>query len=512
VKQLKILSNQLSLLNNVIFSPPKSGSNKATWVTAIGAFFNIHASNKTFLETLSSTVPGTPPSGEVHRLCASVALPSAASDKISSLTRASAKKSAPTKIAKKSPTSAKTKRHDKRIEESHSNSKATRVVGQSTIHSNPTTGKRPSNANTAVAAMWSSDHRISSGFSAAGLIRPANRNANDNTDSRNQPPKIKLEALSQTSTSQSTQCYASVEAAAASVEAENLVPRDFRESNMVAILRNMGFTCTQEILIALRAVAANRREVCWLYAADGVNSGWSVEEHVDAAMMWIVTQREEASEASKLDEARVSSEQANLAMEQSRNQEMASVLDNADSVDLIGVAQDDVEIKSKYFPCSTLLRNRSVKKCFLKIINSKSNINSSGKKEVIRILNLEKKARKWYGTVLPFSYFEYTLCHLIESWANTNSAQMWQKLSHESDVLEKALYNLSEQQEGGVGSVPKLFLTAQRDASRMGKSIDPEESRIEQYDDVELLHQPLPSISNRSRCISCQPIEVIDIT
>ncbi len=536
MKQLKILSNQLFLqtervhdctssvqIKNVIFSPPKSGSNKAAWVTAIGAFFNIHASNKTFLKVLSSSVAGTPPSGDAHHIGTSVALSSAASDKISPLTRASAKKSTPTNIAKKSPIkanihSAKKTGHDKRIEESPSNSKARRVVGQSTLRSN-STGKTPSNVGTAAAkaaarsfqnAMWSSDHQNAGGVPAAGLIRPANHNANDSTVSRYQPAKIKLEPLSQTSTSQLTQCYANVGAAASSVETENLMPRDFRESNMVAILRNMGFTSTQEILTALRAVAANRDEVCWMYAANGVDPGWSVEEHVDAAMMWIVTQREEASEASKLDEARVSSEQANLAMEQSRNQEMASVLDNADSVDLIGLVQDDVDIKSKYFPCSTLLRNRSVKKCFLKIINSKSHINSSGKKEVIRLLNLEKKARKWYGTVLPFSYFEYILRHRIESWAGANAAQMCQKLSHESDVLEKALYTLSEQQEGGVGSVPKLFLTARRDASRMGKSIDPKESRIRQYDDVELLHQPLPSISNRSR--SSQPPKVIDIT
>ncbi len=547
MKQLKNLSNALILRTECVhdsissvqmkFSPPKSGSNKAAWISAIGAFFHAHASNKMFLKLLSASGPGTPPSGDEHRIRTSLALSSATSETISPLTRASAKISAPTNIAKKTPparkhrvtqpppekspikanvSSALKSARDKHIELSPSDIKASRVVGKINVRSN-STRKTPSDAGTAAdkaVAGKNSDHQNASGVIAAGLIRPANLNDNDNTTPRYQPAKIKLELLSHTSTSQSTQFYANVGAGVSSIATENLVPHDFRESNMVAILRNMGFTCMREILTALRAVAANREEVCWLYATNGVDPGWSVDEHVDAAMMWIVTQREEAAEASKLDEARVSSEQANLAMEQSRNQEMASLLENADSVDLIGLVQDDIEIKSKFFPCSTLLRNRSVKKCFLKIINSKSknNINNSGKKEVIRLLNLEKKARKWYGTVLPFSYFEHILRHRIESWAGANAPQMCQKLVHECVILEKALYNLSEQEEGGVGSVPKLFLTAQRDASRMGKSIDPEESRIKLYDDVELLQQPLPSISDRSCCISSHPVEVIDVT
>ena len=517
VKQLKMISNELTArfhdsisstqVQNMMFSPPKSGAKKDEWISSIGDFFLAHTSNIIFLNRLSGT---------------SVALSSAASE--TTLTRASAKKSTPNNVAKKSSsarkspikanvTSATKTAPVKLIKRSPPDAKARRNVGQSTIHSNPT-GKISTHAEMAAdAAMatsvqestWSNGYENASGIPEAGLIRPASYNATESARPKLQPPKVKLEPLSHISASSCAN--ASAAASSAGSDEYSLVPRDLRESNMLAILRDMGFTCTREILTALRAVAANREEVCVVYSENGVDRGWSVEEHVDAAMMWIVTQREEAAEASKLDEARISSEQANLAMEQSRNQEMARVLENADLVDLIGPSHDDIEIKSKYFPCSTLLRNLSVKKCFLKIISS-----WDGKEEVIRLLSLEKKARKWYGTVLPFSYFEYTLRPRIEGWAGANAAQMCQKLRHESDQLEKAMYNLCEQVEGGVGSVPKLFLTAQRAASCTGKAIGAEETRIKHYEDVELLEQPLPSISGRSCTTSSQPVEVIDIT
>ena len=426
----------------------------------------------------------------------SVALSSAASEMRSPLTKACAKST----VAKNSPSVSAIRANVpsaikiapvKLIKKSPPDTKASRIIEQSTTNSNPT-GK----------------------ISINGLV---NYNSGESARPKYQPAKVKLEPFSHISTSQSTKSYANASVAASSVgnDEYSLVPRDFRESNMLAILRDMGFTCTREILTALRAVAANREEIYMVYATNGVDAGWSVQEHVDAAMMWIVTQREEAVEASKLDEARISSEQANWAMEQSRTQEMARVLEEADAVDLIGLARDDIEIKSIHFPCSTLLKNRSVKRCFLKTINGDGDSNSnsnSGKGEVIRLLNLEKKARKWYGTVLPFSYFEYILCPRIEGWVGGNTAQLCQMLRHESDELEKAMFNLSEQVEGGVGSVPKVFLTAQRDASRIGKPIDAEETRINHYEDVELLEQPLPLISGRARAISRQPVEVIDIT
>lgn len=286
-----------------------------------------------------------------------------------------------------------------------------------------------------------------------------------------------------------------------SAETDEL-PRDYREMTMVTSLRNMGFTCTREILTALRVVASNREEIY------GVGNGWNVDEQVDAAMMWIVTEREEAAEAAILDAARVSSEQYNLDMEQSRNQEMTRELESADLVDLLGGTKGDVnvEVKSIYYPDSILLRNICVRRMFRATITSNSKSNGV-KGEVIRLLNLEKKARKWYGTVLPFAYFEHVLCPRIVSSVGENSVTM---LSPESDHLEKAMFNLSEQ----LGMVPKVFLDAQRDASRLGKPIRAvEETHVnDNDDDVELLEEPLSLISGLAHTSSIHHVEVIDLS
>eukprot|EP00578_Thalassiosira_sp_NH16_P001539 CAMPEP_0181141350 /NCGR_PEP_ID=MMETSP1071-20121207/35776_1 /TAXON_ID=35127 /ORGANISM="Thalassiosira sp., Strain NH16" /LENGTH=255 /DNA_ID=CAMNT_0023228333 /DNA_START=53 /DNA_END=817 /DNA_ORIENTATION=+ len=255
---------------------------------------------------------------------------------------------------------------------------------------------------------------------------------------------------------------------------------------MVGILREMGFMNTQEILTALRAVAERREEVSLASNPHGIGGGnaWSSNEQVEAAMMWIVSQREEVAEAQKLDDARISSEQADAAMEQSRKQEMERELKNADLVDLLGSADGDVQIRSKHFPCSVLLRNRSV----IRVLNIISSSQTTGKEQTIRLLNLEKKARKWYGTVLPFSYFEYVLCPRFEGWIGEqvitpSATSIFQRICNESDYLERAMFNLSEQQEGGVGSVPKVFLAAQRNATEKGLPNSAIDDRIRNDDD-----------------------------
>jgi len=296
-----------------------------------------------------------------------------------------------------------------------------------------------------------------------GLKRAAN--SDDTSTPKSLPVKVKKELV--THTAASNHASQSASAATSTTEESNLQPRDHRETSMVASLREMGFTSTQEILTALRAVSAAREEVA-IVGFGG--SQWSMQDQVESAMMWIVTQREETAEAEKLDQARISSEQADAAMDQSRRQDMEQELKHANLVTLLGSVEmdDSIEIRSRHFPCSVLLRNRSIR-AVLKGIAAEANL---GKEQVIRLLHLEKKARKWYGTVLPFSYFEYVLCSRFESWAEekwSSTANTYQRLSNESDELEKAMYNLSEQEEGGVGYVPKLFLAAQRDASQKGK-------------------------------------------
>ena len=328
----------------------------------------------------------------------------------------------------------------------------------------------------------------------AGISRPyisQSVPAHNNTNVAQKHSSIKVKKEPGTHTTIPSTSYvhpSSSSAASASCNNDDSsTPRDFRERAMVDSLRSMGFSDTREILSGLRAVAAQREDISIVSGPNDMGglstSEWSTQEQVEATMMWIVTQREEAAEAQKLDEARISSENAVVAMEQSRKDDEEQQMKNADIVDLVGSVEDSVEIQSKYFPCSVVLQNNVAKRVFTDIASCPSVSQANhGKEQVVRLLNLEKRARKWYGTVLPFSYFEYVLCPIFESCerylpkaAKAHNTEFVTKineiLSTECEKLEKAMFNLSEQEEGSFGMVPKVFLAAQKDASANGKPI-----------------------------------------
>jgi hypothetical protein len=72
------------------------------------------------------------------------------------------------------------------------------------------------------------------------------------------------------------------------------------------------------------------------------------------------------------------------------------------------------------------------------------------------LLKLEKKAKQWYGRVLPRGYFARCVAErLIQATADS----MGGKLQKEVNALEVAMFQLSEQQ----GGVPRLFLQAHDD-------------------------------------------------
>lgn len=197
-------------------------------------------------------------------------------------------------------------------------------------------------------------------------------------------------------------------------------------------------------------------------------------------MMWIVNQREEAAEAAKLDEARISSEMADKALEQSRKEEAERQMKLASLNSLFGSMDERstsaTAMTSQYFPHSVLLENISVRKVMHAIASG------PGKDTCIKLLQLESKARKWYGTVLPYAHFKHVLCPCFEAWStefivsskilnSVSSSVLIQKVSNKSNELEKGMYNLSNQEQGSFGMAPKLFLEAKRDAEAKGLSI-----------------------------------------
>jgi hypothetical protein len=236
----------------------------------------------------------------------------------------------------------------------------------------------------------------------------------------------------------------------------------------------MGFTDIREMLSGIRATSANNNN----NRDDGIVSilphQWNQQQQVEAAMMWIVNQREEATEAAKLDEARLSSEMEDKALEKLRKEEMERQMKLASLNNLFGsITASSSSSSSQYFPHSVLLNNIQVRKVFHAIGSG------PGKDTCIKLLQLEAKARKWYGTVLPFAHFKYVLCPCFETWSNeflvsdsvSSYSILIQKVSNKSNELERGMYNLSNQEQGSFGMAPKLFLEAQRDAEAKGLPI-----------------------------------------
>uniref|UniRef100_A0A6U3VEP7 Uncharacterized protein n=1 Tax=Ditylum brightwellii TaxID=49249 RepID=A0A6U3VEP7_9STRA len=251
-------------------------------------------------------------------------------------------------------------------------------------------------------------------------------------------------------------------------------PKDFSETNYVNQLKGMGFADMREMLSGIRHVQ---------------NAGSS--NVIDDAMMWIVTQREEEAEARKLDEARISSEYA-LTEEQQRVKDVDEQLHKSSLNDIL-------KRKSEFFPSSFVLQCGEVM-AILCQINGKE-----GKDLVIRYLTLEQRAKKWYGTVVPWAYFCYVARERIISFVKDLEKKQFQKenkflpseyicskLRAEVNELETSLYSLSEQEEGGVGRVPKIFLAARRDAKKNGLPLNPEKHLLigESDDDIIVVEEP----------------------
>ena len=259
---------------------------------------------------------------------------------------------------------------------------------------------------------------------------------------------------------------------------DSILPRDYKESAMVQSLRNMGFTDLREMLSGIRATSTDDSPIF-------VPNQWDQQQQVEAAMMWIVNQREETAEARKLDEARISSELADRAIERSRKEEMERKMKYADFNSLFG----SDSTTSRYFPHSVLLKNAEVRKV-LRVIG-----NGPGKDAAIKLLQLESKARKWYGTVLPYAHFKHTVCACFEAWSreflvfskvpkSIDISTLTQKVIHESKRLEMGMYNLSQQEQGSFGNQPRLFLVSQRNAEAKGLPILDGESKIDEGDVV----------------------------
>ena len=283
-------------------------------------------------------------------------------------------------------------------------------------------------------------------------------------------------------------------------------PRNMREMNLLGQLRTMGFTDQREMLAGLRHVMKDG-------AGGYLDSGTILEN----SMMWIISQREETEEAKKMDAARIMAENDQVE-EERRRKEAERRLEDAPIEDIVGAAagaasaegggkQDNGVAaaaaagaaqaatpskhkagRSKYFHFSVLLHSPLVRSVFLSIACPEA------KKELVRLLRLEQKANQWYGSVLPWAYFTYVATSRIEKWANDESGgssgsdaeatkgetggekahDITALIRNEANILERALFALSEQHDNGLQNVPKIFIEARDDCAKKGLPDGPE--------------------------------------
>jgi hypothetical protein len=200
-------------------------------------------------------------------------------------------------------------------------------------------------------------------------------------------------------------------------------PQTPQEHQLLGELLQMGFPDRREILTGIRQSMCNNNNTT----------------SADQVMMWIVSQREEAEEARKMDEARLRSE----ALRHEQAERCAS------SVQERLASANTIQDLSSVFGDSWMLHGLDDDRLQTLLKDNPQSFK--------RFLTLEQKTRQWYGHKLPSYYFS----DLIK----TNLI-----VDAECERLEAALYKLEEQQ----GGVPKLFLNAQEAAAPLENEDDGE--------------------------------------
>ena len=198
--------------------------------------------------------------------------------------------------------------------------------------------------------------------------------------------------------------------------------------NGVLHLPNSPFKSTREILRTIRRLALRREQ----------------EEHGQSPLMveHIVTEiqnhRALLAEARALDDARLMSEQQHEQDLARQRQDLNQSLESA--------FLDDW--KTQFFPRSCILNNSDCAKRLELLLNSCNGNNTQqqvidDKRLVLRLLNLEKKACRWYSA-LGRAYFTHKVCSSINSCGSEDGTEDFKSLLlEEVGRVEKALFCLS---------------------------------------------------------------------
>jgi hypothetical protein len=173
-------------------------------------------------------------------------------------------------------------------------------------------------------------------------------------------------------------------------------------------------------------------------------------------MFDIISQREEAEEARKMDEARKLSEQ--VRKEEARRRR--EIIEQELSERIRQGGPSEWLSDEKMFPNSWILRG-GAKVPLGRMLQDSAPL----KNKLIELLQLENKALRWYKPSLPRRYFAIKVTERLV--AKKTSTDMLAQLRFEVDTLQKQLYTLSEQE----GGVPRAFREAHDEAPSDGTDI-----------------------------------------
>jgi hypothetical protein len=176
---------------------------------------------------------------------------------------------------------------------------------------------------------------------------------------------------------------------------------------------------------------------------------------VDDVMIDIITAREEAAEAQKMDEARRQSEQCRKEEAKKRRDQI-----QRDRQDKLASATF-ADLGQLYFPHSWILHGPAAGR-LQHSITAAYGSTTPLKQALIQLLELEAKARKWYGPTLPAAYFrrvlsaELFLANHVDNDEDATTT-LSDTLSDRVNYLQHVMYQLSAQTKSGV---PKVFRDA----------------------------------------------------
>ena len=272
---------------------------------------------------------------------------------------------------------------------------------------------------------------------------------------------------------------------------DNSGPRSPQEAKLFLELTQMGFQDRDEVLNAIRHFTDNSNNDDTTgsgSSSDTVGVGSVTSEQV---MMWIISQREEAEEAKKMDLARFQSEELRKEQAERRKQEKENRIGSA-SLDVLAQTMFPKSWVLKRMAAAADIGGRNcgsmhalvvqvVQRALKDSTDDTTKASVSLKKTLIQLLELEKNALKWYNCLVPRAYFENWCKELMDRYSCHPDAQnhdgtsdspppstlmSWMKKELEKEItkLETAMYSRPSEDE----NVPKIFTIAHEESQRQG--------------------------------------------